>query len=69
MNMSHVHTIRSSFLESCEYDKKTKILKITFRNGKEYEYKDVPQEVYNDFITAESAGKYYTANIKGQYEE
>lgn len=66
--MSKVHTIVSSFLESFEYDEDTQLLKVTFRNGKEYEYADVPQDVIDRWLDANSQGAFYTANIKDKFQ-
>ena len=42
---------------------------ITFHGGKTYEYLDVPVGVHEEFMKAESLGKYFIANIKkGNYK-
>lgn len=42
-------------------------LVVQFNNGKEATYHNVPEDVYEEFVKAPSVGKYYNANIKGQY--
>jgi hypothetical protein len=44
------------------------LLYVTFKNGKIYEFSDVQESVYNDFIAADSLGKFFAANIKDKYE-
>lgn len=42
---------------------------VTFRdNGYSYEYKNVPQSVYDALWDADSMGGYYNKEIKGYYE-
>ena len=66
--MTEEHTLNSSFLDSCSYDKEAKELAVSFRNSKIYRYLNVPVEVYEDFKNAPSAGEFYSSKIKGKYE-
>jgi len=58
----------SSQFKKVKYDSESKILIITFNNDKRYEYKDVPQSTFDSLMSAESAGKYFIANIKTKYQ-
>ena len=42
-------------------------LKVIFTNGREYLYEEVPAEVYEKFLVADSKGKYLHENIIGKY--
>jgi len=42
-------------------------LKVTFNNGREYLYQNVPSNVYEDFLVAPSKGKYLNEHIVGRY--
>jgi hypothetical protein len=53
----------SSVLASASYDDETSELTITFLNGRDYTYKDVLFNTYQDMIAAQSPGKYF-AQIK-----
>ena len=64
MNRNHVE---SSNIESIGYDLKSQTLEIEFLNGSIYQYFDVPQNIYQELIDADSHGKYLAANIKGHY--
>lgn len=57
----------SSVVLHTSYDRDTATLKITFVSGLAYEYKNVPQEVYNAMITSDAKGIYFNRHIKGQY--
>ena len=44
-------------------------LYVVFRDsGAEYVYFDVPRSVYNELEDSDSPGKYYNAEIKGDYD-
>jgi hypothetical protein len=41
---------------------------VTFSNGGEYRYFDVPKDVFDAMLNAESEGKYFTTNVKNKYK-
>jgi hypothetical protein len=43
------------------------VLEIEFLDGGVYQYFDVPESIYTGLIQAESAGKYFWANIRGAF--
>lgn len=63
-----VHTTRSGMLLSVTYNDADGTLTVTFNNGGTYAYLEVPKEVFSDLIAAESAGKFFLANVKNKYE-
>lgn len=63
-----VDITRSNILSGAEYKKADKQLIITFIKGGQYLYEDVPENVFNDLISAESAGKYFLAHIKDKFK-
>lgn len=54
----------SSNIVASSYDKLTKDLSVTFKNGGNYTYKSVLDTDYFRFETAESQGKVLNANLK-----
>jgi hypothetical protein len=58
----------STVIASMQYDKKTSVLKISFVSGLQYEYKNVPEEVYQQLKTSGSKGIYFNQCIKGRYK-
>jgi len=58
----------SSVIEHFEHDEETLQLTVKFRSGKSYTYQKVPQEVADAFAAADSHGRFFNENIKGQYE-
>ena len=59
--------VSSSNLAAVGYDPNTKILEIEFHGGSVYAYSDVPQDIFDELMSAESHGKYFNANIKDKY--
>lgn len=59
--------LRSSNLESYEYDAETETLTITFKSGDSYEYDGVPQAVVERLASAASPGKFFYAAIRDTY--
>lgn len=64
--------VESSQISGIGYDAASRTLAIQFpgrgpAEGTTYHYFDVPAEVYEAFISAESIGKYFGAHIKGKF--
>jgi len=56
--------VESSNLESVGYDEENEILEVEFKSGAVYRYYDVPPEVYEELMTADSHGSYFYWNIR-----
>lgn len=67
MTINH-HVTRSTMITEIEYDAEKQLLWLTFGKGGKYEYKDVPNDIYEGLLGAESIGKYFLANVKGKFE-
>ena len=59
--------VASSNLAEVGYDPATQTLEIMFKDGSVYQYFDVPQQVYEGIMVADSVGRFFHANIKGGY--
>ncbi len=57
----------STHIDLIHYDPNTKILEITFNQGKKYHYHNVEQHSYDALEKAESHGKHFDKHIKGKY--
>lgn len=57
----------SSFIQGAEYSESKKALRIIFGSDSVAVFLDVPLDVYEGLINAESHGKYYHRHIKGKY--
>lgn len=59
--------LSSSSIASVEYYRSTQTLEVVLRHGGVYQYFDVPERVYEEFIRADSPGTYFNSAIKGVY--
>jgi len=59
--------VDSSNIASIGYDPDTQTLQVEFSNGHVYQYFDVPEVVFREFLAAPSKGVYLHAGIKGNY--
>lgn len=66
--METVQIKNSSQIDKVSYNADTKYLFVTFTNGKRYSYKDVPENVFKELVSAESVGSYFIKNIKTKYQ-
>ena len=60
--------VKSSNISSVWYDPATKVLGIVFHGSGLYHHADVPQDVFDAFMAAESKGKHYHAAIRGKFK-
>ena len=61
--------LASSNLDACSYDVESGTLRIRFKSGRTYSYKDVPPDVASGLEQASSPGSYFNSSIKGVYSE
>jgi len=59
---------QSSTIFAAGYDPATSVLEIEFRNHRLYRYLDVPPAIYAGLRAASSAGAYFSAHIRNEYE-
>ncbi len=60
--------VESSNLASVGYDAENEILEVEFIHGGIYQYFDVPENVFEELMNADSHGVYFSANIRNDYE-
>lgn len=49
------------------YDPAAQVLEVEFASGAVYEYFDVPETVYQDFIAAPSHGKFFAYHFRDHF--
>lgn len=67
-NQAVISDVNSSVLQTVEYQPKKQKLILTFQNGRQYEYFDVPPEVVIRLFRARSHGKSFRKFIRGKPE-
>ena len=60
--------IESSTVKIAEYDTSTKKLLVTFKGDIQYEYDEVPHDVFTKFRMSESQGRFFNKEIGKKYE-
>ncbi len=61
--------VESSMIRSLGYDATTSTLEVEFKNGNTWLYYDVSEDLYYQFKSSSSIGKFFNANIKDQYRD
>ena len=60
--------VQSDALEQLSYDEAAHTLYATFRQtGRTYIYEEVPQEVYDGLLFADSLGAYFNSHIRDHF--
>jgi hypothetical protein len=60
--------LQSAALAAVSYDEPRHALSATFRDsGRTYIYEDVPQELFDALLFADSAGAYFNAHIRDHF--
>lgn len=63
-------SVVSSMIHSIGYEVETSTLEIEFvSDSSVYQYYNFPEYLYNDFMSSDSKGKFFHANIKGRYND
>lgn len=75
MNLKHERgnvmkriSVTSSNVVSIGYDPISQILEVEFRDNAIYHYFDVPREIYEGLLDAESVGRFLHRHVKGVYD-
>ena len=58
----------SSVVAAIRYDASKSTLRVVYVSGAVYDYKKVPEKVYNEMKTASSKGEFLNKQIKPNYE-
>lgn len=61
--------VTSSNIAEIGYDDSMQTLEVMFKSGLTYQYFNVPAHVFEQLRHSDSVGKYFNAQIKGQYAE
>lgn len=59
--------VSSTNLSRVRYDDSRNTLAVEFQGGRVYQFFDVPKQVFEGLLSAESHGKFFHEQIKGHY--
>ena len=58
----------STWIANSTRDDSTGNVTLETKSGNSYDIQGMSADTHNEFVAAESAGTYFNANIRGQYE-
>ncbi len=61
-------TVESDVIHAVGYDATLHLLEIIFNDGRIYQYREVPREVYAGIMSAASKGAYFHENIRDEFQ-
>ena len=59
-------SVSSSLLESVGHDPDENVLEVELESGAIYQYRDVPEETYEELLAADSLGRYFNHHIRNR---
>ena len=59
--------VDSSALDAVGYDPRRRVLHVAYKGGREYAYLDVPPDVYDALLQADSKGRFVNEVVKPRY--
>ncbi len=62
-------SVVSSVFTSAAYDPDRRQLYLRFHSGKVYRYFEFPSEEYEEFLAADSKGRYFASHVRGQFRD
>lgn len=63
------NTWESNLLSRTKFNEETLELIAEFKNGTQYLYKEVPKEIHDAFLIAESKGQYFLKEIRQKFTQ
>ena len=60
--------VLSTEIEWIGYEQKTNMLQVEFIEGGIYQYQNVPKNIYDNFLSADSHCRYFETSVKGRYQ-
>ena len=61
------NAVASSNVAAIGYDPATQTLEVAFVNGSVYQYYNVPEQMYKNFVSAPSKGRFLNTDIRDRY--
>jgi hypothetical protein len=61
------HPVASSNIASVGYEPTSQTLEVEFAGGAVYQYYNVPQSIYEEFVAAASKGRFFASQIKDRF--
>ena len=59
--------VNSAVIKALGYNEESRVCRVEFSTGRVFDYENMAPDVYAQFSGAASIGRYWHANVKGQY--
>ena len=59
---------KSSTILRADFDNLVDVMTVYFKNGSIYQFVAVPKNTFEEFTKSESAGKFFSSNVKNKFE-
>ncbi|MES2906021.1 MAG: KTSC domain-containing protein [Pseudomonadota bacterium] len=59
---------KSEFIRAYSYDPRQQILRVRFKNGRVYDYRDIGSRLFAEFVNSDSQGAFLNQHIKPDRE-
>ncbi len=59
------HDVESTVIDAVGY---ARVLELRFESGRIYQYYNVPEDVFEGMLSADSKGRYFNAHVRGKYD-
>ena len=63
-----LETVESDVIHAIGYDSEIHLLEIIFNDGRIYQYRGVPAQVFEGLKAAKSKGRYFQENIRDEFQ-
>lgn len=63
-----LETVESDVIHAIGYDEDVSVMEVIFNSGQIYQYRNVPRQVFEQFLRAESKGNYFQNNIRDEFD-
>jgi hypothetical protein len=63
-----MHSVDSSAILEVGYEESTKQMKIKFKQGRVYDFCQVPKNIFQGLLESKSKGTYYNKYIRDNYQ-
>ncbi len=63
-----LETVESDVIHAIGYDPQIQLLEIIFNDGRIYQYRGVPLQVFEGLKDSESKGRYFNENIRDEFQ-
>ena len=60
--------VNSDAISAVGYDPVSRRMKVKFKQGKTYDFCNVPERIFNGLLSAGSKGAYYNDHIRDRYQ-